>query len=576
MLNNLIFRLVQNTTIQLSKSTRCFSASSSRKSINNYTERTHNCGQLRLEDVGSQVKLCGWVQQASFRNKIVHLRDSHGTTQCIIEQKFIQKVKLHNESVVKVSGTVVARPKGQENEKLSTGYIEIKADDIEILNQADKDLPILNRADLPEPTWETKLKYRYLNLRSPEMQRSLRFRSHVENILRTKLLKLKFIECETPTLYSRTPGGASEFIVPTKEPNQFYSLVQSPQILKQLLMISGFEGYFQRCRCYRDEGVKSDRQPEFTQIDIELAFTNQESVMRLVDDLIHDLGMNVSTYEATESLLSSFNSSQRINRISFEDALSKYGTDKPDTRFEWLIETIDKRVQICVPYAVDEPFLQGIISTEKISSNIEHNVHFEVNTLEQFTNIWIESESNVAKKLLGRIRVSLAKEFSSQGKHVYKEKFSFLWVVDFPLFTLNDRGNIEPNHHPFTAPTKESIHQLKDEPLKVIGQHYDLVLNGQEVAGGSIRIHEAELQKEIFDILKIDEADFEYFTKALRSGCPPHGGIAFGFDRLVAILLGKESIRDVIAFPKSVSGRDPLSKCPHALKPEVKRLYHIN
>lgn len=560
-------------------------------SINSFTQRTHNCGQLTKKDVGKRVDLYGWVQHTRFNNKIISLRDSYGVVQCIVEKDLLtptfRKSNIYNESVLEVSGVVKERPVENTDSPKDTDEIEILVDKVKVLNLANKDLPILTRDPRVSnsPSHQNKFKYRYIHLRGAEMQHALRFRSQICRILRNKLYEHNFVECETPTLFNRTPGGANEFIVPTREANKFYSLVQSPQQLKQLLMIGGLDRYFQICRCYRDETSRSDRQPEFTQLDIELSFTTQDLMMNLVDELVHHLLVSISSCdEMLQSLTSSFDSNNHIRRMAYQEAFEKYGTDKPDLRFDWPIqEHDDDSLYIDIPFKIDREELFTILEATKDRLNMLTGaplITFETNNNhveDAYTRIHTSQRSDSARKLLGALRTAIAKELNEKGERVYKGELVFLWVTEFPLFTFDDQGKLEPNHHPFTAPTEDSLHLLDINPLLVKGQHYDLVLNGQEVAGGSIRIHDTVLQKKIFtNILKVDESNFGYFIEALSSGCPPHGGIAFGLDRLVAILLNKNSIRDVIAFPKSISGRDPMTGCPDAISAEVKSLYHLS
>lgn len=553
--------------------------------VNKYTKRTHTCGQISEKDIGKKVNLFGWVQYTRFDNKIILLRDSYGVIQCIVDKNLItpsfRKTNIHNESVIQVEGIVRARPENQKSDEVPAGDVEVLVGRLDIINNSKKDLPILtrDRSDSNATTPVNQLKYRYLDLRSKEMQHSLRFRSHVCRVLRDKLYDLKFVECETPTLYNRTPGGANEFIVPTQQPDKFYSLVQSPQQLKQLLMIGGLDRYFQICRCYRDEPGRSDRQPEFTQVDIELSFTSQDLVMKLVDEIIFDLLCKISfNTELVQTMTSSFDKNQSIRRITFEEAFRNYGTDKPDTRFEWTINSeVDGGLKLDVPQSLEQETINLIIKHSREASGIQEK---QVDLRIEQTNVGMSFKtvinSTVARKLLGYVRILAADELDRLGFQVYKERLSFVWVTNFPLFTADEQGRLEPNHHPFTAPSEESIDMLKVNPIKAIGQHYDLVLNGQEVAGGSIRIHDVELQKEIFtNILQAEESTFSYFLEALKSGCPPHGGIAIGLDRLVTILLTRESIREVIAFPKTSSGRDLMTDCPQEISADVKQMYHI-
>lgn len=583
LITNLMFKKLNPGAIQRFYRQICHTHPFEHNKVNTFTERTHNCGQLSKDDIGKRVNLFGWIQYTRFNNKIIALRDSYGVTQCIVDpshlkESFRQKT-IYNESVVQVTGIVRARPKGQENDKLLTGQVEVSAHSVKVLSTAKKDLPILARDD-QDYTWVNRLKYRYLDLRSHSMQESLRLRSAVCNILRSKLYDLNFVECGTPTLFKRTPGGANEFVVPTQIQNKFYSLTQSPQQLKQLLMIGGLDRYFQICMCYRDESGRSDRQPEFTQLDIELSFTNQNLVMKLVNELVRDLISKLSKVSKSfGDQIHSFDTDTEIETISYHDAFEKYGTDKPDTRFRWLIESHDKdSLRIKIPHIFNEQEVSSMVEL------IKNEKHLDISKFKIVTKVLdpnntemvVDSRSPEARKFLGALRLRLASELERRNTRVYEYKFKFLWVTDFPLFTTGLDGKFEPNHHPFTAPSEESVHLIESDPSNVIGQHYDLVLNGQEIAGGSIRIHDAELQQRIFtEVLGLKEDTFSYFIEALKSGCPPHGGIAFGLDRLVAILLGRNTIRDVIAFPKSTTGHDLMSDCPHELDVDVKKLYHL-
>lgn len=537
--------------------------------VNKYTIRTHNCGQLTTDDVGKQVNLFGWVQYTRFDNKIIALRDSYGVTQCLVNKKELRNslkgFKFNNESVINVCGIVQERPDGQANKSLTTGQVEVVVEKVNLLSSANTDLPIITRKDQSNTSNTNQLKYRYLFLRNKDMQKTLRFRSDLCQAFRRHLLNIDFVDCETPTLFNRTPGGANEFVVPSQIPGKFYSLVQSPQQLKQLLMIGGLDRYFQICRCYRDESGRSDRQPEFTQLDIELSFTSQELIMDLTEDLVRKALLEV--FSGTGLGLD-----QTFERITFKDAIELYGTDKPDLRFKWSIEGESQNWLMRIPHTLSPDEVKHILNEYNIDPKTRHEtVHLDGHTI-----IQVHDESEPSRAFLGKLRTSIAKYLNSRGEEVYDKKFKFVWVIDFPLFTQDDAGNFEPNHHPFTAPTETSAHMLSTDPAEVVGQHYDLVLNGQEVGGGSMRIHDAEVQRQIFEnILRVDEKAFDYFVEALKSGCPPHGGIALGLDRLVAILLAKDSIREVIAFPKSTNGRDLLSGCPQEIDASVKKLYHL-
>lgn len=562
---------------------RTVSTTANKASVNLYTNRTHNCGQLTTNDVGKTVDLFGWVQYTRFNNKIIALRDSYGSIQCIVDSSELAKIRkstIPNESILHVSGTVRPRPNDQINPNQVAGHLEVLADTIDVVNRAADKLPISTSDKNAEHTLVNRLEHRYIDLRGTHMQYALRFRSQMYRLLRDKLYDLKFVECETPTLYNRTPGGANEFVVPTQMKNKYYSLVQSPQQLKQMLMIGGLDRYFQICRCYRDEGGRPDRQPEFTQLDIELSFTNQELIMQLIEDLMYYLMSNLSSNEnLTKIFVGSFDGEGRLSRMTYRQAMDTYGTDKPDLRFDWKIETTDDNQSILeVPYDLKSEFIEQLVKNIREELYLSSDIETAVHCVEASNSVIIKGPTSIAiKNILGKLRCKIATELESRGVHVYKSPFSFVWITDFPLFDVSETGQLESNHHPFTAPTEDTIGLLDTDPTAVLGQHYDLVLNGQEIAGGSMRIHDAGLQRRIFnEFLKVDDAAFSYFLEALQSGCPPHGGIAFGLDRLVSILINRASIREVIAFPKTSAGRDLVSGCPHDLDPDVKRMYHID
>lgn len=541
---------------------------------NKFTTRSHTCGDITLSDVNRSVSLAGWVQFTRFNCKIVSLEDSFGSIQCIFDQSLLKSgTKFNNGTVLGLAGTVRLRPKGQVNSKAKSGQVEIHVDTFEVLNETMASLPILPR-DNNQFTDDLRLKYRYLDLRRKEMQASLRFRSDLCNKIRQRLLEYNFVECETPTLFNRTPGGSNEFIVPTRFPKKFYSLVQSPQQLKQLLMVGGLDRYFQVARCYRDESIRSDRQPEFTQIDIELSFTNQAEIKKLIDELTSDALSLMSSYPQTgTSQLNEYEC--EIPTLKYDDAMRYYGTDKPDLRFENRIETQeDNTIFIKFDASMNREHLENILSDIEKIIQLEnsYNIKLDGNAI-QISCTLNDKDSH---KFLGQARLMIGRKLQESGANIYTKRISPVWIDSFPLFSQDSSGKLSSEHHPFTQPTKETLHLLDSEPLKVRAQSYDLVINGNEIASGSIRIHNANLQKKIFDLLDVNASRFEYFLEALQSGCPPHGGIAFGLDRLCSTLLYKESIREVIAFPKTASGRDNMTNCPEELSDSVKNLYYIS
>ncbi|XP_049724186.1 aspartate--tRNA ligase, mitochondrial isoform X1 [Elephas maximus indicus] len=588
--------------------------------FNSFVARTNTCGELRSSHLGQEVTLCGWIQYRR-QNMFLVLRDFHGLVQVIIPQEesaaSVKKILCEApvESVVQVSGTVISRPPGQENPKMPTGEIEIKVKTAELLNSCKK-LPFEIK-DFVKKTEALRLRYRYLDLRSSQMQYNLRLRSQMVMKMREYLCNLHgFVDIETPTLFKKTPGGAKEFVVPSREPGKFYSLPQSPQQFKQLLMVGGLDRYFQVARCYRDEGSRPDRQPEFTQIDIEMSFVDQTGIQSLIEGLLQ-----YSWPKDKDPVVVPFPS------MTFAEALSTYGTDKPDTRFGMKIVDISdvfRNTKIgFLQDVLNKP--QGTIKAICIPEGAKYLQRKDIETIRKFATeqfnqevlpVFLKANRNwnspVAKSIMEEQRLGLIRLLEIQEEDVvlltageHKETcsllgklrlecadlleargvvlrdpalFSFLWVVDFPLFLPKEEnpGELESAHHPFTAPHPSDIHLLYTEPEKVRSQHYDLVLNGSEIGGGSIRIHNAELQHYVLaTLLKEDVKLLSHLLQALDYGAPPHGGIALGLDRLICLITGAASIRDVIAFPKSFQGHDLMSNVPDYIPPEELKPYHI-
>ncbi|KAM6217273.1 LOW QUALITY PROTEIN: aspartate--tRNA ligase, mitochondrial [Rhynchocyon petersi] len=588
--------------------------------FSSFVARTNTCGELRSSHLGQEVTLCGWIQYRR-QNIFLVLRDFQGLVQLIIPQdesdasvkKILCEAPL--ESVVQVSGTVISRPPGQVNPKMPTGEIEVQVKTAELLNSCKK-LPF-EMKDFVKKTEALRLQYRYLDLRGFQMQYNLRLRSQMVMKMREYLCNLHgFVDIETPTLFKKTPGGAKEFMVPSREPGKFYSLPQSPQQFKQLLMVGGLDRYFQVARCYRDEGSRPDRQPEFTQIDIEMSFVDQTGIQHLIEGLLQ-----YSWPKDKDPVAVPFPS------ITFAKALSTYGTDKPDTRFGMKIVDISDMFRnteigflqnvltkpqgtvkaICIPAGVKYLTKKDFVTLRKVATEqfnqevfpifLKENQNWNPPFAKSITEeqrlglielLEIQEEDVVlltAGKhketclLLGKLRLECADLLEARGVVLRDPAlFSFLWVVDFPLFLPKEENpeDLESAHHPFTAPHPSDIHLLYTEPEKVRSQHYDLVLNGSEIGGGSIRIHDAELQRYILaTILKEDVKLLSHLLQALTYGAPPHGGIALGLDRLICLVTGAASIRDVIAFPKSFRGHDLMSNAPEYITPEELKPYHI-
>lgn len=578
--------------------------------VNKFVSRTHTCGELTIQNIGENVHLYGWLEFSRI-NKFLTLRDSYGSTQLIIPEhkKDLQEMakKLTFESVLSIEGKVLKRPKGQENKFMTTGDIEVEIKSIKVLNMANSNLPFIIR-DYNKAKESTQMKYRYISLRYPQLQKNLRLRSKVVMKMREYLIKqCNFVDIETPTLFKNTPEGAQEFIVPTKFPGQFYSLVQSPQQFKQLLMVGGFDRYFQLARCYRNEQPRHDRQLEFTQLDIEMSFVDCEGIMKLIENLLV-----YSWPEESHELTIPFKC------MKYDNAMELYGTDKPDLRIPQqlyrLTETIDYSalIQDLKMEQSDKFEIYALVFSEKynfltnsvkdaisklqsnyfpfvkliqtkipnkspfITSIIKENVQQQLNLKEGDVLFLACGEKVDTQLLLGKIRLEFTNFLENKGEKIRTIKDELLWITDFPLFSFNTKTNLlETMHHPFTQPHSDDVELLVKNPLKVRGLHYDLVMNGFEIAGGSIRIHKSKLQKQILRMLKINESSLMHLLDALESGAPPHGGIAIGLDRLISLLCNEQNIKNVIAFPKTMSGRDLMSGAPISISEEEKQLYHI-
>jgi aspartyl-tRNA synthetase len=573
-------------------------------------KRTHNCAELDLSHLGEIVILNGWVNKWRDHGGLIFidLRDRYGITQVVFNpelnaQAYEQSKTLRSEYVISVKGRVSKRPHESINQKLKTGLIEVQVSDLEILNKA-KTTPfeITNGLDLNE---ELRLKYRYLDLRRHGLQQKIIMRSKIYKQIRDFLESEDFVEIETPILMKSTPEGARDFLVPSRNyPGRFYALPQSPQTYKQLLMISGFDKYFQIVKCFRDEDLRKDRQPEFTQIDIEMSFIDEEDIIDLASKLIKYL------FKETLNITIDI----PIPRMSFKEAYETYGTDKPDLRFDLSIkklndvfsnsefkvfrEAIDSNghvagIRILNGATLPRNRIDDIVDKAKlfgakglawvkyqdsdfnsgISKFLGQNEKKElINQLKPTDNdliIIVADKYEVTFDVLGQLRLLLAEELEL----IKTDEYKFVWITDFPLLEFSEEENrYVARHHPFTSPQKDQYDVLESDPSKAIARAYDFVLNGNEIAGGSIRIHNKELQEKMFDVLKISKeeayAKFGFLMKALEFGAPPHGGIAFGLDRLIMLLTQSDSIRDVIAFPKTASALSLMDDSPSEVSAE--------
>jgi aspartyl-tRNA synthetase len=591
-------------------------------------KRTHHCNEIRDEHVGQAVTLNGWVHSNRDLGGVlfIDIRDREGRTQAVFDpsdlptELFETASKLHSESVISVTGKVRVRPDGTKNEKIDTGLVEVVAEQLEVLNHADV-LPF--SIDDPEVAAkvneELRLKYRYLDLRRPEMIHNMRLRSRVATATRVFMEDQGFLEIETPTLFKSTPEGAREFLVPSRlHPGQFYALPQSPQQYKQILMVAGVEKYFQLARCYRDEDLRADRQPEFTQIDIEMSFIDREDIYALIEGLLARVWKTALDIDIPTP----------FPRVAFEDVMNRWGIDKPDTRFDMelvdmtddfassefkvfsgtvakggVVKALNAKGFACVTQGQMETMTDyaksfgakglAYIKVEngewkspivKFFSDAEKAALQEKLAIEEGDLILFAADEWLnACEILGKIRLYCAEKLTEMGKmSIAADQFNFLWVIEFPLLMFDkEMDRWYSSHHPFTSPVEEDIPKLTIDPKSVRGQHYDIVVNGVELGGGSIRIHQRELQKTIFeDVLQIPadvaQERFGYMLEAFRFGAPPHGGIALGFDRLIAMLCNAESIREVIAFPKTAKGADLMSDAPGTAEPRQLRDLHIN
>lgn len=578
--------------------------------------KTHWCGKLSRENEGQKVEIAGWVSTVRDLGGIifVEIRDRTGVVQIVSDPSKNNEVhktfeELRDEFVIKASGVVTRRPEETHNPNLATGQVEIYPDSIEILTKAKTPPFMLN--DDQDINEDLRLKYRYLDIRRPKVLNNLMLRHEITSRTRNYLNNEAFMEVETPILIKTTPEGARDYLVPSRvQPNKFYALPQSPQIFKQLLMVSGIERYYQIARCFRDEDLRADRQPEFTQIDIEMSFVNQEDVIRITEGLIKE-AFSAAGVEVKAP----------IQRMTYKDAMDNYGCDRPDLRFDLkIVDVSDIMVNSSFEAFADQVKSGGTVRALRVpgiadfsrkemddirnlavkfgakglawityntdgtikSPVLKYLSEEDINAIQAASNakagdvvFFVADKYKKALDVLGRLRL----HFGEKLDLIDKSKHELLWVVDFPMFEMDEEANrLVAVHHPFTTVNPEDAHMLDTDPVNCRALAYDIIYNGNELGGGSIRIHTAELQHKIFSLIGMDEEEiqekFGFMIEAFQYGTPPHGGIALGLDRVVALLAGTPSIRDVIAFPKNSQAKCLMTEAPaHAANAQLEELY---
>ena len=565
--------------------------------------RTHNNGELRLQDVNSEVTLCGWV--AKRRNfgalVFIDLRDRYGITQLVFNEDIAKQISdVRNEYVLQVKGTVVERK--DKNPKLATGEIEVVVREVKIVNTAITTPMII--ADETDALEDTRLKYRYLDLRRPVLQKNLILRNRITLLVLNYLAKYGFTEVETPILCRSTPEGARDYLVPSRiSKGEFYALPQSPQLYKQLLMVGGMDRYFQIARCFRDEDLRADRQPEFSQIDIEMSFVDEEDIWSMTEGLMKEIFKDIKGIDLPE-----------FKRIPYDTCMERYGSDKPDLRFDMPLYNVSE-VFANTEFKVFENCLNegGIIQAMNVKNGADKFSRKQLDKLQDYVKVYgakalanlkltaegfagsvtkvlsdaekealrtmlnieendivffVADKKKVAQSSLGALRVKLGHDLDLINKDAYE----FLWVTDFPMFEYDENENrYVAAHHPFTSPNLEDVDKLLSDPAHCYSRAYDLVLNGYELLSGSIRIHDQKLQEKVFEAIgmTLEEAHekFSWFMDAFQYGTPPHGGVGIGLERLTMILAGTDNIRDVVAFPKTASASDLMAQAPSPVDP---------